>query len=238
MAHTHPESLLRRQHSFQRPAQRKTTLDRASVNSCDTGPLNQGASLTIKGNPAVIPLIPVLLLDRSPSAVFRRIRTIIVQSIQHSARERSFTHVCQENAKIVPLRANKDSSSAIPCIGRVVWVFASLNHSSPRGVFGSLLSVMPKFGLQTAATPSMLRCQRASFCDFGITAIATTEPLPAWSFGRRGGKHNQPPEPATDQVLPSLLGLFRVSQWVDSFMLEISIASHTIIPPFHKEANL
>src|ERR1700732_17381 len=63
---------------------------------------------------AHVPLIMRLLVSRSPAAVFRRVISIVVQSIERICRRRPRPHVGQERHKIaLPAVAHADAAAAI-----------------------------------------------------------------------------------------------------------------------------
>jgi hypothetical protein len=79
-----------------------------------------------------LPGVVGLLASCRPTTVGRRVRSVVVDTLQRVSWRRSATHVAQERLKLRPLSTDCDATSAVSRIGRVLWIVAAATHSAPR----------------------------------------------------------------------------------------------------------
>lgn len=136
------------------------------------------------GSGYVPPGAPVLSLLRSssPSAIPRRVRSVIVDPVEGMVERRARPHVRVEPLERDPLRADGDASPAVPGIGRVTTVQATRTHAQPHRVFGrSVPSVGRPDRQQRLAAPAATRngqaaSERSSGDRTGFAANTATHP--------------------------------------------------------------
>jgi hypothetical protein len=91
------------------------------------------------------PTIGLLLASCFPSAVLRRIRTIIVDSSE-SKSTRAFTHVGEEVFKgITPTLTNGDASTPVALVRVVIGIITASFHACPAGVLRLFRLAMSSF---------------------------------------------------------------------------------------------
>ena len=111
-------------------AQQRCVTDAAAVSG-----FNRGETAPRGIDPAVTPGVPRLHDSRCPAAVSRLIAAIVVNAFQRHSAGRARTNVENEVLKIAPSLTDTNSSTAIPRIGFVIRVCASLIHSEPNPIF-------------------------------------------------------------------------------------------------------
>jgi len=99
-------------------------------------PVGNTFSPTVYSNKTITRHISTLHFLSSPSAIFRRIVTIIIYAVQRVLRTRLISQICKEIRKtfkrVIPTVADFDSSSTVPLIGSVVRIITTAAHISPR----------------------------------------------------------------------------------------------------------
>lgn len=95
-----------------------------------SGPFAQVFGFAFVRNQPVYCGVLQLLLWCCPAAIPRLIVSVHVNPIQRGARW-PLSHVGQKGMKLAPARADGDTSSAIPVVGNVLAISASLPHGSP-----------------------------------------------------------------------------------------------------------
>lgn len=90
-------------------------------------------------NPPSFPAVVCLLLASGPSAIVRRIRAIVVDSVDGQS-GRTQTHVGEKIRKgVYPPFANKYSATAVVIVILVIWVQTTSLHARPNLVFGGFI---------------------------------------------------------------------------------------------------
>ena len=131
-----------------------------------------------------IPGAPILALlaHRTPPAIARRIRAVVVNSIQRVALWR-FPHVAEKGLKrLTPLIADQNTAASVIGVSGVVWVVAASLHSTPDMVLSSLghpvrmRASAQRIQLQAAAAFRMAGFQLAARGRDHRTAVTSTYP--------------------------------------------------------------
>lgn len=84
--------------------------------------------------------IPILFFASCPTAIFRTIGTIIIDTFNAVLWRRTHADISKEQAKIVPALGNNNTPATIARISSVLDVVTSGHHRFPNGVFGSLFA--------------------------------------------------------------------------------------------------
>lgn len=104
--------------------------------------------------PAATTTIVSLLLGCCPSAILRRVRAIVVDSVKAVIFGRTSAHVRKERLEIKPPFAHLYSSTAIVGVCVIVWVAAAILHCVPNGIFSRSNAAMS--GLQHLTPTSLI----------------------------------------------------------------------------------
>jgi len=129
----HPRG--RCQRFFNAPAFAQPLAQRAIFDSRGGRPLRNSPAFAIEGQHGVSAPVVVLLADRCPSTIGRRVVAVVVDSVDGHA-GRPFPHIGQECFESHPAVANRDASPAIAGEVRMAGVQASFLHCGPRFVRG------------------------------------------------------------------------------------------------------
>lgn len=117
-----------------------------------------------------------------PSAIVRRIRTVVVYAVNRMAHRRSLAHVLSERLKIQPLLANTDASSAVAWKHSRVRIKASTFHCSPHVIHGGLRTAVSApsrgrdFFSEAPATVAFSASQLRSRNMSNLAAFASANP--------------------------------------------------------------
>lgn len=154
-------------------------------------PFDQEFCFAIYGYPYTVPSISRLFRSRSPSAIFRTVSQIIIDSIKFQLR-RAHTHIGKELLKVVsPLFTNCNSSASIIFVVFVSRIVAAALYMQPRSIFAREMvsdgmSMLPEcfahgvsrsFLLTWRATLSAATNQVAMICAKIVSAITETLPI-------------------------------------------------------------
>lgn len=90
-------------------------------------------------------LIVLLLFRRGPFAVFRRVRSIIVDAFDAVTWSRSHPYISYEVIERFPSSAYAYTATAIVFEVFIQWVLAAVSHALPRSVFGTIRKSMTGF---------------------------------------------------------------------------------------------
>lgn len=126
-----------------------------------------------------LPPIPCLLALISPSAIFGRIRAVIVNAVDGVGSGRSTAHIGIKGGKVIePSGAHVNTTPSILSVLGVVRVCASLLHGNPRLILGRLAEAVRNMAL-TAFTQTPARfCMAAKPHNLFVSAIADGMPVP------------------------------------------------------------
>ena len=124
----------------------------------------------------ISPSIPGLFGSSSPSTIFRRIVSVVVDSFERMLWCRWLAHITKKSLeRFSPLPAYADTSSAVPKITWNLFSFTTSNHGKPCSIaFRILLSVL-EVSRNTAAI-FFPKLQQATKDDAVISAITKARP--------------------------------------------------------------
>ncbi len=138
-------------------------------------------------------LIAVLFALGCPSAIFRRVRSIVVDAVQGHILRWTGTHIGKKGCKVIdPTVADSDTSATPIGVSFMLLVEASGFHVPPDSVFGGLCHAVGRTALtcaffaQATATLGFTALKAARKDDGGVTAIAET--LPVSMLGLNSGR--------------------------------------------------
>ena len=134
----------------------QTPKHRTGGNAKVVGPVLCNHSLAGKLNPAIAPRISRLLPVRRPSAIARRIVSVVVDAIYAVSGGRCLAHVGKELPKGSPFRRNGYPASTIVRILRMLRIFAALPHMLPCAPFFGVAELV---GI-AARAPAALRAEK------------------------------------------------------------------------------
>lgn len=143
-----------------------------------------------------------------PSAVFRCVRTIIVNAVQTVRFGRTLAHVIKKQCERVPSITNCDASAPIPMEVSVVGIEASLTHAGPTLIFGrywllTMSRAMFSYALTLKTTTTTLPARfqvRAPCNKRHLSTITIAQPASMWSSRRRKSDNHQPTKSLTSQI--------------------------------------
>jgi hypothetical protein len=145
-----------------------------------------------------------------PSAVVRRVRSVVVDAIDRVSFW-AWSHIGKELRKVInPLRTDRNPARAVVGIVLVVWSQASLLHSLPRAVFAGHVAVAGVAVNQSAGGATLNHAATATRRGSGLqidgvgrgltSAVASTKPVDPAALVRRSTKHGQASEFSSSQV--------------------------------------
>jgi len=119
---------------FGRKASVITATNGHVVYASSVGPLSKRQCFAIKGYQLVTPAVVTLLFAGGPAAVFRRVVSIVIGSLQGIAL-RARTHVGQKLAKYGPSVTDFDTPPTVARVASSLWRHAAPPHHGPCDVF-------------------------------------------------------------------------------------------------------
>lgn len=127
----------------QRPVNRPAVLvnsapNRSPVNAGYFAPFANRSSLISENEDEVVAPVPAVGFGIGPSAVFRGIRSVVVDAINLVLGRRPRPHVGNKVIERCPAFAHFYSSAAVHGVARVARIFASLVDAFPYRVFGHI----------------------------------------------------------------------------------------------------
>ncbi len=166
---------------FVRPSMSFAITDRVLFQPSNCSPFGDTTALAMSGNDNCDRPIAILFQCSRPAAVIRRVRAIIIDSIERCS-VRSMSHICKELLKgLNPLRADRYAATSVFGISGIVWLKAALLHCLPGMPCWGASSSMGSFNaahvlaLETAATCTSAALKLAStndsFCSANTDAI-------------------------------------------------------------------
>jgi len=145
----------------------------------------QRAPLVI-GIKAVRPAVSRLLASCRPIAVARRIRAVVVSTLQGMQRRWPASHVSKEIGVIVPARIDFNPPASIVAVGSIVGIVTTRPHTLPQMIFPRPPSPMLLFGvsivfsaslaMETSAGLSVFLSQIISQDNCLVPAVTATKP--------------------------------------------------------------
>lgn len=167
------------------PSVTQTLLNKVNIAAKFPSPLGVCQRNPVMGNGCIpVPVIG-LLMDRSPSTVFRRIVTVIVDSVYAVFGRWSFTHVRKEGreaVRAIPSDAHGYSASTVPMVVRSVCVGAALPHVAPNMIQRVVAFIVGDgyhrrdVFLQASAGFSVTTYEVSAMYDGGVSATAQACP--------------------------------------------------------------
>lgn len=127
----------------------------------------------------LITFISDLRASGGPSAIFRSVIAVIVDSIKSQFFVRWMAHICQEILKFVPALAYHNASTTIAVIASSLRIVAPLNHASPNPISPGLAQQMAGIGAirPTSAGLNPAISQRSRLHSLFCPAQATAKPV-------------------------------------------------------------
>lgn len=182
------------------------------ANSGFNGPIFCSQSHPVNFNQNTSPLISKLLRAQRPSHIFRRIRTIVVDSFKRVSTGWRAANICQKRQKrLFPFFTQNNSPAPVIFVKRGGWIQASLLHRCPSWVhwiaadriFGGYAfgSGPAYFGPKASARfcASMPKPSGRNACNAPAVAIAAPSNKPVRpSFGQ--ADHNQAAKSLASQI--------------------------------------
>ena len=171
--------------SFERNAATQSHPQRAVWHACDSGQLGDCHDVSVPSHSNVSARVECLVGIRGPSAILRRVRTVVVDAVNRVLQRRSRSHVGVERGVVVPALADGNASAAVARIFVMLGIQASLPHRQPRRVFntpasyGVSMSALSFSYPSTTHTPTRARGASSDvplLRDDDTTAIATELP--------------------------------------------------------------
>jgi hypothetical protein len=121
--------------SFNRPAKPKAHFYGACPEAKASLPFGNAGRFAIPHKYSVVAPIAVLLSMCSPSTVTRRIRAVVVDTVE-SHSKRPLAHVRQKVSKVSPRIAHEDAATAVPSVGSILRIVTAVSCVSPRAICG------------------------------------------------------------------------------------------------------
>jgi hypothetical protein len=167
-----------------RPALFKSVAKGVGVYALPSAPFGNSQGFSFVGDKVTTPLARDLLLDGSPSAIFRGIWAIVINTINRVAFTRASSYISKKCLKgFSPTVTHEDTAPAPVFVAWAVWIVAALNHIYPgcilRGTPPTRFT-MPVLGncikLKAAATAMLIHFKITTASDARFTAIALANP--------------------------------------------------------------
>lgn len=164
------------------PTLRQSRNDRSTRDTCAPGPILDAHGLAIHGEKARFARVQNLLSARSPSAVVRRIRAVVVDAVDRMVLRWPRTHVGKKvSERVAPTFADENASASVVGIGDVVPVVAASVHGHPRQMFRRVCQTVRSRGANKSLAPKAATTPRSlsEFCspDLGLCpTIALAQP--------------------------------------------------------------
>lgn len=166
-----------------RPTHPYAGIQRGIIDSRFSRPLGNGLRLSSKGDSDIGARVIGLFVGRCPSAVFRFIRTIYINSVQGMLRRWSWSHVGKKGREtLFPAVANGNPTTSI--IGEMPsgWTIAASLHATPSLILRRAASpVLPvtlnrKLLFQASTTSYLTKFQCGARCFPLLAAVALAKP--------------------------------------------------------------
>jgi hypothetical protein len=194
------------------PASTEASVDRACAVPSPPSPFMQVRGLAESGEHHVAALVGPLLSHRRPSAILWRVWAVVVNSVDGVLGRRARPHVLKERLKAVsPAVADDNAAPAVVREGLVARGVASLAHTTPCRVFGSVPPVdrVPMCGLPSPSqlaltTSARLRgpvLERLAMALSRASTVAPTEPFRA-SINRSAFHNDKATESLSGKINP------------------------------------
>lgn len=171
------------QRAFQRPTLMQALIDQSGVPTKAQSPIGLGQRDAVPFQKLVASSVSRLRGSGCPSAVFWRVRAVVIDAIQLMAWW-ALAHVTNKRSEILsPRFADGNTSTAVVFIGRQGRAIAPSLHVPPPSVGRVAAKTMPSISLngQLARTASTTRrvtgAERRNSYGFYLTAVAPTLPM-------------------------------------------------------------
>lgn len=139
------------------------------------------------------PAVHSLFVTGRPSAILRRIGSIVVNSVKTQFTGRSLSHIRKKVfERIIPAVADRDSSPTVIAKGAIIRIVAAITHTDPGCILRSIgrhvtaiaVAIAYDFPTQTSARLRKPFTQRNAIDPFFCAAVTLTKPqgAPANNF--------------------------------------------------------
>lgn len=204
---TAPKSLTLRKGTVERPSVFDKALMQGRIGQSKMpGPFCERACFSVEGDARITTAVIALGLWPSPSAISRRVGSIIIDAVQRVA-SRALAHVSQKYPKVLaPFLGHLDSSRAIQRVLTVVLVVATTLGRFPcamlaRATQAVRLQSLGVVVLRDAAAAVSATCPQIAATNRGDSPTATTTaPHVVMSASTNVGNHQQASEGLIHQV--------------------------------------
>lgn len=165
-----------------RPSEIEALVNRIFFQAKVFGPLGHRKYTTVKAETTILPRIVALLWTCSPSAVIRRVSTLIINSLKRVAEAWTLSHIYQEIGSRFPSFANRNTPAAVISECGVLGVLTAIHHMCPRRIFRRLkhavlsLSLPLKLALIAPTRNTTAILEALATHNFLSAAFASTQP--------------------------------------------------------------
>ncbi len=192
---------------FYRPSERDAAAKLTGVHAGETSPLGHGARFSVPTDELGRAFIVRLIDARGPAAILRRVRAVVVVSLNGVLRRGARPHVVQERREIVaPPVAHADATTSVVLVEGPLRVVTPLLNQSPHIVFRCasalvcLVASTRRFSAQTSARFRATMRDVLSLVDAFLAAIAPTHPQAVLVFTTDKFKNNPAIEALANEI--------------------------------------
>ena len=171
--------------SLDRPSMSESTMKCVGFHAKSTRPLCYGKRSSMESYTPIAASIIMLLTYCSPSAIIRRITTIIINSVNAVFVRWPFAHVGDKGFNRVPSATNLNPTPTVVFIVFIIRIIAAAFHIFQRCVFRTLTQTVDsfKFFTQAATGFCVTACKRPHYNNMFSSTFANTEPFNFVFFG-------------------------------------------------------
>lgn len=190
-------------------------------------PCRNALRLALECDISVGSSVPGLKSEGYPMAVFRGVRTVIVDAIHGKAGSHARCHILLEVCKVLPSVTNLDSPASVVLEHGVVWILAPRFHAAPCSVQAGLPSGLPVSSavsvialhepLRTVAASAGLRVtshQTVAVWESDFAAIAFALPSGLFSRPAHWGNGDEFAEPLASNVIETRAPFVFLFGWI------------------------
>lgn len=125
-----------------RPPESKSSRNAGYRKTRNFSPFRQAPSFSAKRNQMIVPPVSGLFRLSSPSAIFRTVWAVVINTVNRVFFGRTLSHVFQKMSKIFPPFTNGYASRSVFVIGGMVGVLATTSHRVPTFIHGVIGKAM------------------------------------------------------------------------------------------------